>query len=288
MPSADCDCVLINAKSQYSRVNRSWILGRLVRDHEKDTMKPGLTLSFYKTRSNDENISPAQGVPSRDWVYYSSIGVILSQFGISMTPVLVSQDWTIFAITLIGTGLAFLCSSLPRWREEKWSGRKSQKASDRTVVCLTRGNGYSDVMVIISEGKDQYRLEDLANARTLPATHSVWAASIISIAQLMLLLIISNLKDHAWFLLAIGALGIVQNTIAAGARRDLGTTGIHLEQCGEPIDDRKVMKALQSAELREPYVGLSLLPIFFPGGLRADEEQWRDTTFARYKMEKKG
>ena len=174
------------------------------------------------------------------------------------------------------------------WKEEKWSGRKSQKDTDRTVVCLTRGNGSSDVMVIISEGKNQYRLEDLANARTLPVAHTVWVTSILSVAQLMIVLIVSNLNDHAWYLLAIGAIGIVQNIIAAGVRRDLGTTGIHLIRHGDPIHDRKVMQALQKAEEKEPYVGLSLLPTFFPGGLRADEEQWRDDTFAKYKMEKKG
>lgn len=281
MPAADCDCVLVNAKSQYVKTNRSWILGRLIRDHEKDPLKPGLTVTFYKTRQND-SVS-AQGVPKLDWVYYTGIGVIIVQLAIAIIPGAVDQNWTILTVTAIGTILALIGGALPKWKAEKWNGRRSDKDSDRTVVCLTRGNGYSDVMVIISEGKDQYRLEDIANARDAPFKGTIWIALILCIAQILLLLIVAGLNDHAWFLLAIGALGIVQNAVAAGIRRDLGTTGIHLEEVGYPVTDRKVMKALQLAEEREPYVGISLLSTFFPGGLRPDEEAWRTDTLARYK-----
>ncbi|KAK7688519.1 hypothetical protein QCA50_008057 [Cerrena zonata] len=284
MPAADCDCVLVNAKSQYVKTNRSWILGRLIRDHEKDPLKSGLTVTFYKTRQND-SVS-AQGVPKLDWVYYTGIGVIIVQLAIAIIPGAVDQNWTILTVTAIGTILALIGGALPKWKAEKWNGRRSDKDSDRTVVCLTRGNGYSDVMVIISEGKDQYRLEDIANARDAPFRGTIWIALILCIAQILLLLIVAGLNDHAWFLLAIGALGIVQNAVAAGIRRDLGTTGIHLEEVGFPVTDRKVMKALQLAEEREPYVGISLVPIFFPGGLRPDEEAWRTDTLARYKEEK--
>lgn len=284
MPPADSNCILINAKNQYSRPNRSWILGRLIRDHENDPMKPGLTVTFFKTGQNNE--TRVQGVPALDWVYYSGIAVTLIQFGIAVIPGAVYQDWSIFTVTAIGTVLALLHSVLPKWREEKWSGRRSLKEKDRTVTCLTRGNGYSDVMVIISEGKDQYRLEDLANARTTRAPGTVWIVSVLCIAQILLVLVMSSLTDHAWFLLVIGALGTVQNAVAAGVHRDLGTTGLHLEQQGEPVSDMKVMKALQRTEEQEQYVGISLLPVFFPGGLRVDEEEWRVTTLTRYNERK--
>ncbi|KAK7688508.1 hypothetical protein QCA50_008046 [Cerrena zonata] len=282
MPPVDCDCILINAKSQYSRMNRSWILGRLVRDHEKDPLKPGLTVSFYKTSTNRD--SQPQGIPTSDWVYYSGIVVILVQLVIAAIPGIVSRDWSVLTVTALGTSLALLSGALPKWKAEKWSGRKSQKDSDRTVICLTRGNGYSDVIVIISEGKDQYRLEDLANARNSPVPHTIPIALMLCTAQVLLLLIVANLNDHAWLVLGISTLGILQNALAASVRRDPSASGIHLEQLGDPVSDKKVMKALQKAEEQEQYVGLSLLPIFFPGGLRADEEEWRDGTFAKYKV----
>lgn len=282
MPPADCDCVLVNVKSGYARTNRSWVLGRLVRDHEKDPLKGGLTVTFYKTCRNDKGRT--QGIPTVDWVYCCGIAVILVQLGIAVIPGAVGQDWTILTVTAIGTVLALFGGALPKWKKEKWNGRKSEKENDRTVVCLTRGNGYSDALVIISEGMGQYRLEDLANARTAPVPRTIWCALILFIGQILLLLAVAGLNDHAWYLLAIGALGIVQNAIVAGIPRDTGTTGIHLEQEGDPIHDTKVMKALQSAENREEYVGISLLPIFFPGGLRPDEEKWRDDTIRRYAL----
>ncbi|KAK7688512.1 hypothetical protein QCA50_008050 [Cerrena zonata] len=281
MPPTDCDCVLVNASNQYSRTNRSWILGRLVRDHEMDPLRPGLTVTFYKTSANTN--SRTQGIPTADWVYYSGIVVIIVQLGIAIIPGAIDHDWTVLVVTAVGTILALAGGALPKWKKEKWNGRKSKKDGDRSIVCLTRGNGYSDVMVIISEGKDQYRLEDLANARTVPVPRTAWAALLLCIAQILLLLTVAGLNNHAWFLLVIGALGIVQNALAAGVRRDSSTTGIHMEMDGTPITDTKVMKALQRAEMKERYVGISLLPIFFPGGLRQDEEEWRDSTLATYR-----
>lgn len=313
MPSPDCDCTFVNAKSQYFKQNRSWILGRLVRDHDKNMMKarehdrktkekernsnvtqkgqtgrkterpstPALTVTFFETYSS--NMTQKQGVPRLDWVYWTGIVVILIQLGIAVVPGAVDQDWTILTVAAIGTILALIGGALPKWREEKWNGRRLAP-NGRSVVCLTRGNGYSDVMVIISEGTEQYRLEDIANARDTPVPGTLGIALILCIAQILLLLVVAGLNNHAWFLLAIGALGIVQNALAAGYPRDLSTTGIHLKK-KDSIEGGKVMEALMRAEEKERYVGISLLPIFFPGGLRPKEEEWRDNSLRRYKEE---
>ena len=297
MPDPDCECVLVNAKSQYMKTNRSWILGRLVRDHDKMKEKerlskkiskpPPLSIWFYRTSTEQK-----QGVPATDWIYWTGLFVIFAQLGIAIIPGAVDQDWTILTVTIIGTVLSLIGGALPKWKEEKWNGRKSTKDSDRTVICLTKGNGYPDVMVIISEGKDQFRLEDIANARDKPVEWTLTIALMLCIAQIILLLIVAGLNNHAWFLLAIGALGIVQNAVAAGYCRDLHTTGIHLEPINEKgtkglvSHDKKVMEALMAAEKEEPYVGLSLLQVFFPGDrLRMSEKKWRDDLLEKYEDE---
>ncbi|CAL1698118.1 unnamed protein product [Somion occarium] len=275
MPPADCDCILVNATTQYSKQNKSWVLGRLVRDLEKNATKPGLTVTFYKTSSGN------QGIPSMDWVYYSGVIVIVAQLGISVIPGVLYEDWTILMVTAIGTLLSILGGALPKWKKEKWSCRKMKK-NDKAVICLTRGNGYNDVFVIISEGEGHLRLEDLANARDVPVSGTFALALVLCICQALLLLTVAGLKNNAWFLLLIGSLGIVQNGVAAGVRRAPGTTGIHLEKQGESIRRDKVFPALQDAEERERYVGISLLAIFFNSKLRPHEEQWREEKLASH------
>ena len=275
MPPADCDCVVVNAKSMYSRTNRSWVLGRLVRDHDANPLKPGLTVTFFEACNNGTDSGTVQGIPKADWVYFSGIGTILLQLAIAVIPGACYKDWTILMVTTIGTILALAGGALPKWRKEKWNGRLSREG-DRSVMCLTRGNGYSDVLVIISEGKGHYKLEDLANARTVPVPGTTWVALVLCIAQILLLLTVAGLNSNAWYLLAIGTFGMVQNALAAGVPRDSSTSGIHFKEIRDSvIAEKKVFRALQRAEEAEPYVGLCLLPIFFPGGLRPDEEEWR-------------
>ena len=280
MPPADCDCIVINAKSQYGRMNKSWVLGRLVRNHGKNVFKEGLTVSFFKACNNSPD--EIQGVPKTDWVYFSGIGTIVLQLLIAIIPGACYGDWTILMVTTIGTVLALVGGALPKWRKEKWNVRPTN-ARDRMVTCLTRGNGYRDAMVIISEGAGHHNLEDMATAHVVPGTYTTWIALALCIAQIFLLLTVAGLNSNAWYLLAIGTFGMIQNALAAGVRRDSGTSGIHLKpmvdkNTNKPIviAEDKVIKSLKKAEDVEPYVGLCLLPIFFPGGLRPDEEEWRD------------
>ncbi|CAL1698114.1 unnamed protein product [Somion occarium] len=284
MPPADCQCILVDATTQTSRRNRSWILGRLVRDHETDSTKPGLTLTFYKASLR------YQGIPSMDWVYCSGIAVIFIQLGISVIPITLFEDWNVFIVTVAGTVLSLFTGALPKWRKEKWSCRTLQNETDRAVICLTRGNGYSEVLVIISEGRGHFRLEDLALADPggVPTFGTLAIMMVLFICQLLLLLTIAGLQNNLWFLFAIKSLGMFYNGVAAGIRRAPSTTGIRLErEVDGVIAERKVFQALKRAEERERYVGISLIPIFFPGGLRPDEEQWRKKTLEHYAESKK-
>ena len=273
MPPPDCECILVNAESGYTKENRSWILSRLVRDHDLPTSARGLTIAFYET---DPKRIPA--TPSFDWLYYTGVVTIILQLGIALVPGAVNDDWNALIVTVAGTFLSLAGGALPQWRKEKWACRRLKEGA-RKVICLTRGNGFKDVMVIISEGKGQLRLEDLATPRDVRDKSTMLATSALFILQIALLLTVAGLQDNAWYILAVGSLGMLQNGVAAGARRVPSTSGIHLIH-SKTIHDVKVFKALQKAEAREKYVGVSLLPIFFPGGLKKEEEEWRQKRVA--------
>ncbi|KAL0563940.1 hypothetical protein V5O48_018116 [Marasmius crinis-equi] len=92
-------------------------------------------------------------------------------------------------------------------------------------------------------------------------------------------------NDH-WYMLAIGAAGMLQNVIAAGARRKPEALGFHLENTAT-IHKRKVIEVLKEAEEKEKRVGFVLLDVFFPGGLRPLEEQWKQEKIEEYEQERK-
>ena len=60
---------------------------------------------------------------------------------------------------------------------------------------------------------------------------------------------------------------MVQNFVAAGAKRSAGALGIHIRHVNT-ISDSNVVSVLRKTEEQYPKVGLSLVPVFFPGGMR--------------------
>ncbi|KAI0642183.1 hypothetical protein C8Q79DRAFT_874097, partial [Trametes meyenii] len=257
MPPPDFPVKVANADSGYVRDNASWILGRLLRDHEKYMVEPkkksALTIAFYRTRRDD----PCAGIPERDWVYWTGVAIIVLQLGTAIAPGAWHGNW----IVLI-------------WCEEKYAARKLDKKKPREVACITRGNGSAFVMVVDSS-VGSLRLEDLAAGRDRRRTTMLVASVIFSVLWIVLLLTVEGVDNNGdvWFLLAIGSFGMVQNVIAAGAARNAKALGFHFEpmQEGDIIAESKVMKALEKAEEKQAGVGLCLLPLFFPGDLRDDE-----------------
>ncbi|KAI0919625.1 hypothetical protein AcV5_001639 [Taiwanofungus camphoratus] len=279
MPPAELSATLINVKSGTSRDIQSWILSRLIRDFEPpEESDRGLAVVFFRTSANK-----IAGISDRDWVYYSGITVIIAQLGIAAIPGGLNGNWMILILTFGGTMLALLGTALPQWGKEKWAARRL-KGGQREVVCLTRGNGSPCVLVIRSEGCG-IKLEDLAVAREVRSRMTVFATLALVVLWLVHLLTAESLSTDAWYSLAVGALGMAQNAVAAGVRRSPGALGFHLED-KIVVYDKKVFKALVRAEDLEPHVGLELLPVFFPGGLRADEELWRQEKVAQYAKEK--
>ncbi|KAI8977733.1 hypothetical protein BD414DRAFT_377137, partial [Trametes punicea] len=273
LPQPDCPIHVVNAKTGYRRQNASWVLGRLVRDYEKRKFKSNsLTIAFYRTRKD----GPEAGVPSRDWVDWSGVLVILAQLGISVIPGALHGNWIILIVTVGGTVLALLASGLPQWREEKYAARKINPEKPETV-CLTRGNGSTYAMVIISE--TGIRLEDLAGGRDKRRTSTSIMSGVLAILWIVLLLTVEGLNGGAWYLLAIGGLGMVQNVVADGAERSADALGFHFEKFNpetDSISEPKVMLTLKAAEEKRAGVGLSMLKLFFPGDLLPDEQEYWD------------
>ncbi|RFU34668.1 hypothetical protein B7463_g1594, partial [Scytalidium lignicola] len=88
-----------------------------------------------------------QGLPHRDWVWFSGFAVILVQMVIATLPWILNDEWGTFLITACGNFLALLQGSLPQWKEEKWACPKQGGAT----VTLTQGNGSRHAMLILGE-----------------------------------------------------------------------------------------------------------------------------------------
>ena len=305
MPAPDYSAKVINAENGFKRDNKSWVLGRLLRDHETpldDSI--GLSITVFEAQDN-------AGIPHRDFVWWSGVVVIVLQLGIAAIPCGLHQAWAILLLTAGGTLLTLITGALPQWRFEKWACRRETKK----VVSLTGGNGTRHVMVIIGNKKG-LDLEDLAAAESprmrrrgedsdrlakrvrdehgevvkdkkgndkmevrmikgMPAAFWITQTVCLTLAALWIvfLITVAGWKQNTWYLLAVGGVGMIHNVLVAGAKREASTTGIRLKKV-ETIQQQKVMDALMDLETAYETVGKSLLDEFFPGKYRPAETQW--------------
>ena len=72
---------------------------------------------------------------------------------------------------------------------------------------------------------------------------------------------------------------MIQNLAAASAGRKPSSLGRHLKQV-DAFTGAKVANVLKAAEMRYPFVGTSLIPIFFPGAMRVPEAELKFWTRA--------
>ncbi|KAJ5199643.1 hypothetical protein N7491_009559 [Penicillium cf. griseofulvum] len=238
--------------------------------------------------------------PGYDWVYWLGIVVTVVQLGISAIPFGLHRDWSIFLVTVAGTILAYASGALPQWRKEKWACRTLERRKD---VALTLGNGTQHVVVVLG-AKGGLDLEDMAGGQLLddgeararrgrlmqlmsPGNTTRMMTFLLAVLWLMLLLTSTGIQEHAWYLLAVGGAGMLQNLITAGAPRQPAMLGVPVRLAmrpkpgneGIPIPmvfaEFKVMHTLMELELDFKGAGRALLPEFFPGGgLQPWEEKW--------------
>ncbi|KAI1179855.1 hypothetical protein F4777DRAFT_401961 [Nemania sp. FL0916] len=292
MPEPDYSCLVVNGKSGHARDNKSWIIGRMVRDYdrwmdnairlkvrqileekrkenewEELPLQAGLCVSIYKT-----NTEEGVGKPT-DWLLvYQSIAIAILQLGVAAIPCSIVGDWGILIITAAGILLSSVTASLSHWRKEKWGGcRRLRKGEEKNVI-LTRGNGSQHAIVILGS-HGFLDLEDLAIGQKDATTSTLTRLSIGTLAALWILLLISasGIKNNTWFLLAVGGIGSIFNVWVAGRWKHPKSVGLPLTY-HTVIAKTKVMKTLYAVEEKEHRLGKAMLPIFFPGGLHKDEE----------------
>ncbi|KAK5685760.1 hypothetical protein LTR17_026951 [Elasticomyces elasticus] len=226
----------------------------------------------------------ATGQGSGDLVYWSGILISALQLGIAALPWGLYDEWYTFLVTGAGTVLAYTSAALPQWREEKIIVRRVKSPKG---VFLTEGNGADDV-VLIRCSKGVLDLEALAAPQR--DLRSPWTTRILStiIAFLWVAFLVSvaGWRQHTWYLLGVGIIGILHNVGVAGMKRQPAAWGVNL-QYKQTIVDGNVMEVLRKTEQSYPRAGRSLIAEFFPGTLFSREKRLWNYADQRYKAWKR-
>ena len=200
MPSADFRAIVIGAKSGHARNNKSWVIGRLLRDYEQQA-RPSTTdkssPNWEALRVSVFKIVPGSrtGRPVYDWVWYSGFVIVSIQLSIAVVPLCLYGEWIIMLVTVCGTILAFSHGALPQWRKEKWDCPKSGGGT----VTVTQGNGSRHAMVILGS-RDTPDLEILAycDGNTVCALSTRAGSAAQTALWLSLVITVAGLKQGAW------------------------------------------------------------------------------------------
>ena len=258
MPDVEFSSIVINASTGDERMNKSWVLSRLLRDWEKRasykySAEPALVVTVFKllgeTGKPGRNAGRARdlegnkdaridarkrkpGVPMLDLQWYTGLLVMAIQLIISVVAGVIFKQWLTMIVTFCGTVLCLAGGALPQLKKEKWSCRKLEAnapngASTQKTIILTQGNGHRHVMIIHSDGRG-LNLEDLATARLASHRSTLPCLLILTILWLFLLFTVGGFSENTWCLIGVAALGTAQNMFAAGHHRAPSTAGIHL------------------------------------------------------------
>lgn len=308
MPTPDYPCKIINLETGYYRENKSWLIGRLMRDNEASMTKKlkrkhrvgqALRIAIY---------DPSSHIP-KNLMRPVHVTTTALQLGIAVIPGAMYGDWSPLLVTAAGTSLATLMGLLPQWKAEKFpTTRKSNK-----LIAITAGNGSKDVVIVRGSGSGM-DLERLAAAEGPRGTRpwerwgffkrcdgdetrvrtwnglpvDFWftrlICTLLAVCWLLLLIFVAGVMSNTWYLLIIGAMGMFQNAFVAGVSINPEGHPIPL-LCKELIYGNKVMDALMDLEVKleedeaaggnpRSDIVRPLLKEFFPGELKEAEIKW--------------
>ncbi|GAW14633.1 hypothetical protein ANO14919_040360 [Xylariales sp. No.14919] len=141
----DSHSILINCDTGYTRINRSWLLGRIMRDHELAVeASPGPEAAKLEDPQH-RNVVPPRPISLRidifeidgesrlaiDHVWVLGWLTMAVQLAISIIPWVLYSDWAVFLVGTTGTVLALLTGGLRQWSIEKWPGRRLNPLESR-------------------------------------------------------------------------------------------------------------------------------------------------------------
>ena len=216
-------------------------------------------------------------------VYWSGIFVSLFQIVVlGLPPLLMYGEYLTIMVTGAGTLLAWLSGSLGQWTEEKIGTRRLEDGKTKDVL-LTQGQGAHDVVMIRTSGPIDLDLEALAGTqRRLSKPRWTRIASLIlTLLWLALTLTVAGWKQHTWYILGVGIIGMLHNVFLAGWERTPSALGIHMDFENIFVND-KVMKVLWELEQTYPGAGAAAVETFFPGGVREMEKVAWEFAARRY------
>ena len=316
MPESDTPCTVITGKNGYTRDNGSFVLGRVMRDLEhwadpevlkkkNEVIEAAWTFQRSKAEKNETVPRPRQaglvvafympsttraaGVAGMDRVWWSGIVAFVIQLGIAAIPCGLYNDWSVLLITAAATVLCLATGALRQWQTEKWACRR-MTTRDASPYILTRGNGAQYAIAILSNGQSGLNLEDLATgfANLDPPSitlFSRFAMLTLGVLWVALLITSSAITRSAWYLIAVGGLGMLQNIYVAGWQRKPEALGLPLEYKGV-VGYPKVIDTLYDVERKYEKLGKSMVPTFFPGDLWPKEVKQFEDIAEEWKQKK--
>ncbi|KAI1738449.1 hypothetical protein F4680DRAFT_467402 [Xylaria scruposa] len=121
----DSHSIDINFDTGYARINRSWLLGRILRDHE-------LAVEAYPGPEAAKLKDPQQRISLRIDIFEhkGESKLAIDHLVIPIIPWVLYGDWAVFLVAAAGTALALVTGSLRQWNIEKWPGRRLNPPED--------------------------------------------------------------------------------------------------------------------------------------------------------------
>jgi hypothetical protein len=298
LPKSDCPAVVININSRDWRENRSWVIGRLLRDLEseyhndfrnKNDIYSGLLVrAFTITPKGRNRFGPK--VPKKDNVWWSFAVVLVLQLFLAFGPIYTrpkdgDRNWAIAAITGVGTCLTWLTAGFSAMRKEKYQGRDGS----RSTYAITRGNGHNRVFLILPDTIDRNGernesalpyLDEMATGTHKARIETRLLSATFSLLWIVFLVVVAGINYDTWWLFGVGLLGMSHNLFVSSWRRSTAAHGIPLtelrcfrKKIGLYDNNRDsggnklgVRDTLLDLEKMFPGAGYALHPIFFPGG----------------------
>ncbi|KAF2194457.1 hypothetical protein K469DRAFT_725800 [Zopfia rhizophila CBS 207.26] len=203
MPRPDYPASVITVDLRIEKVNDSWAIGRLIRELElqiENDMKTWINppeKPGKKPKKSGECHSRWEA-PQHDKLYRLFFIIPLIQLLVAAIPIITQRDWSILIMTAIGVILAIMTGS-----------------NSENSYIITRGNGHRYVFVVFADNSGSgLFLDDLAGVVTHANTRIRLASVVFATLWIIFLIVAGGLKNHTWFLLAVGGPGVVQNIFA--------------------------------------------------------------------------